>query len=256
MLFHKFRIVIGGTLMQILIFTQDKDLLSLMREETKQQLLTARLEAKMFSFHTLDSALHELSSNPSDFDIIVLDIDYAKDLKHIYSTFRIHDFLAAYILLSSSYKQLDAAMLLRPTAYLKKPFLQGHFRSRLRFLLQEYLSLDRYFNLTEKQKIESIPYKEIECFESNQRSITLHLRNNQSHTFPAKLSDIEHKLPPSSFIRCHQSYLVNMENIRLLDKTTKQLHMSSGRRVDISRRSISTVIEQFNLFLENKNKNR
>lgn len=242
--------------MQILIFTQDKELLGLMREETKKLFMEGRLEAKIFSFYTLDAALRELSSNPSDFDIIVLDIDYIQDLKHIYSTFRIHNFLAAYIILSSTYKQLDAAMLLRPTAYLKKPLSQAHYRNRVKFIIQEFMSQDRYFTFTQKQRMESIPYKEIECFESNQRSITLHLRNNQAHTFTAKLSDIESKVPAACFVRCHQSYLVNMENIRMLDKTNKQLHMLSGRCVDISRRSLSEVVEQVHLFIENKKQSR
>lgn len=242
--------------MQILIFTQDKELLNLLREETKNLLFAGRLEAKIISYHTLDSAVNELSNNYSGCDLIVLDIDYIQNLKHIYTTFRVQNFTASIIMLSSSYKQLDAAMLLRPTAYLKKPLSQNHYRNRVRFMIQEYLSLDRYFSFTEKQKIESIPYKEIECFESNQRSITLHLRNSQSYTFAAKLSDIESKVPQSNFIRCHQSYLVNMENIRLLDKINKQLHMTSGRRVDISRRSLSVAMEQFHLFLENKKQSR
>lgn len=235
--------------MKILIFTQDKEMLNVLREETKKLLIAGRQEARILSFYILDSALNELMNNHSDFDLLVLDIDYIHDLKQIYTGFRAHNHSAAIIFFSSSYKLLDTAMLLRPTAYLKKPVSTVHYKNRVQFIMDEFLSLDRFFSFKQKQKLERIPYWEIEYFESNQRNITVYLRNNKEYIFAAKLNDIESKVPNTSFVRCHQSYLVNMANVRLLDKVNKQFYMVSGRNVDISRRYISQVSETFGSFI-------
>lgn len=242
--------------MKILIFTQDRELLDVLREETKKLLIEGKLEAKILSFYTLNSAVNELSNNPSDYDLVILDIDYIHNLRHVYTAFRVQNFLAAIIIASSSYKQLDAAMLLRPTAYFKKPLSQIHYRNKLKFVIDEFLSLDRFFSFKQKMKFESIPYCEIECFESNQRNVSIYLRNSKINTFAAKLNDIESKVPNTRFVRCHQSYLVNMENIRLLDKVNKQFHMVSGKKVDISRRNMSHVLERFSLFIDNRKQNQ
>lgn len=235
--------------MKILIFTQDRELLNSLREDTKAVMLAGRQEAKVYSFPSMDMAFNELKADNSAFDLVVLDIDYIKNLKEIYTDFRAQNLLAALIIISGSYRQLDSAMLLRPTAYLKKPLAKSHYRSRLKFILNEFSSINSFFTFKQRQELGRIPYFEIEYFESNQRNVTLHLRNSQSYIFTAKLTDIEGKLPGSNFLRCHQSYLVNMDNVRILDKVNRQFHMISGKCVDISRRNLSEVSERFDIYI-------
>jgi DNA-binding LytR/AlgR family response regulator len=234
--------------MKILIFTQDKELLNILREETKKVLLKGRQEAKIISFSLLSSTINELSANSKDYDLVVLDIDYLQELKNIYKSFRVKNFLASIIIISSSYKYLDSAMLLRPTAYLKKPLAEMQYSSKVKFVMEELLSLDRFFNFKQKQSLERIPYSDIEYFESSQRNVSLYIRSNAVHTFTAKLDDIETKVPNIKFVRCHKSYLVNMENVKFFDKVNKQFQMESGRYVDISRRSMPEVAEKFQQF--------
>lgn len=238
--------------MKILIFTSNRELLDMLREQTKMLLLAARQEAKIISFFTQESTYKELSGNHSEFDLVVLDIDYLQDLKQIYNSFRIHNMHAAIVFISESYKLLDAAMLMRPTAYMKKPISPTKYKSRIQFVLNEHMALDGFFSFKQKQRLERIPCSEIEYFESSQRNVTVYLRGSRQYTFPAKLDDIEDKVPAISFVRCHQSYLVNMENVRQLDKVNKQFHMVSGSDVDISRRSISQVSEVFDLFINSR----
>lgn len=238
--------------MKIFIFTQDIELLDTLREDTKALFLAARQEAKIISFYTPAPAFEELFNNHSDIDLLVLDIDYVQELKRVYTGLRVHNLYASIILLSSSYKLLDAAMLLRPTAYLKKPVPQGKYKNRVQFVINEYISLKGFFSFKQKQKLERIPCSEIEYFESSQRNATVYLRSGKRFTFPAKLDDIESKVPGTIFVRCHQSYLVNMENVRQLDKVNKQFQMVSGGIVDISRRNMSEVQEVFDTFIDGR----
>jgi DNA-binding LytR/AlgR family response regulator len=166
--------------------------------------------------------------------------------------FRAHNLFSAIILLSSSYKLLDAAMLLRPTAYVKKPLSLNKYKSRVQFVMNEYMSLNGFFSFKQKQRLERIPCSEIEYFESNQRTVTVYLRNGKQYTFQAKLDDIQSKVAGINFVRCHQSYLVNMENVRQLDKVNKRFEMVSGDNVDISRRNMSEVQEVFESFISDR----
>lgn len=238
--------------MRILIFTQGRELLDMLREQTKGLFLTARQEAKIISYHTRESAFNEFTGNHSDYDLLVLDIDYIHDLKQVYTGFRIHNLHASIILISSSYKLLDAAMLLRPSAYLKKPISPVKYKSRVQFIMNEYISLKGFFSFKQKQRLERIPCSEIEYFESSQRNATVYLKSGKQYTFPAKLDDIQGRVPGTSFVRCHQSYIVNMENVRQLDKVNKQFQMVSGGSVDISRRNMSEVQEAFDSFINGR----
>lgn len=141
-------------------------------------------------------------------------------------------------------------MLLRPTAYQKKPLSLVKYKNRMQFALNELMSLNRFFSFKQKQRLERIPCHEIEYFESSQRNVTVYLRSGKEYTFTAKLDDVQGKVLCSGFIRCHQSYLVNMENVRQLDKANKQFHMFSGRNVDISRRNMHEVEEDIAILLQ------
>lgn len=234
--------------MKIFLYTENKELLDLIREETKQIFVSARQEASIFSFYQLSSAIRELNTNHSQYHVVIIDIDYIRDLKQIYTDFRVHNLLASIVIFSGSYSRLDSSMLLRPSAYFRKPIPKTKYRKIIQFIINEYRSFDSYFSFKQKQKLERIPFQEIEFFESNQRNVSVHLKGDHVQSFIAKLSELETKVPSANFVRCHQSYLVNMENVRMLDKVNKLFEMESGKKVDISRRSMSAVADKFDYF--------
>lgn len=64
-----------------------------------------------------------------------------------------------------------------------------------------------------KNCYDRIPYKDIIYIESKNTSIYVHLQNGKSIRLYMKLGDIEKELRDRSFVRCHQSYIVNMESV-------------------------------------------
>ena len=46
-------------------------------------------------------------------------------------------------------------------------------------------------------------------------------------SFAAVLDDVEKALPEETFFRCHQSFLVNIDNIYQLDRTGRALILSN-----------------------------
>jgi hypothetical protein len=67
----------------------------------------------------------------------------------------------------------------------------------------------------------NVPYKDIMYLESERRIIIVHRTANE-HQFYAQLDEVE-QLVPDSFIRIHQSYLVNMHYITSLAKGRCQM---------------------------------
>ena len=59
--------------------------------------------------------------------------------------------------------------------------------------------------------------------------------------FPAGISELEQMLPAGQFIRCHNSYLVNMDHVRRIDR--QDFCMDDGRRLPISRKYLAPCRE-------------
>jgi DNA-binding LytR/AlgR family response regulator len=79
-----------------------------------------------------------------------------------------------------------------------------------------------------------IPLKEIVYFESKLRVITIRTVNDR-HRFYGKLDDVAKNLQNGSFVRCHQSYIVNMQHIQQINKnnyltTTKEMVVISRKK--------------------------
>lgn len=95
------------------------------------------------------------------------------------------------------------------------------------------------FVYTFEKNINIAPINEIMYFASNLRKIRIIFSNGRTAEFYGRLNDIEKELCNSSFIRVHQSYLVNgmyidhvrYNHVELTDKTT--LPVSQSRRGDV-----------------------
>lgn len=240
--------------MRILLFSGDAALLGRLRKELKILLMRNRQEAQVFSFSLLKEALAELGENRALYDLLILDLDHISDPIQIYKEFRTSNFLCAIILLCESYGKMPASMPLRPSAYLKKPFEAKHLTGYIQLVLNEYKSTGRFFELKRRKSLERIAYREIECFESNQRIVTLYTTCGTTHMFTARLDDVEKSTTAESFVRCHQSYLINLDHVKKLDRANRQFQMASGKTVDISRRSMPAVTAAFEAYLTGKGK--
>ncbi len=77
-----------------------------------------------------------------------------------------------------------------------------------------------------------VPYSEILFIESNLRKVNIHTAEMCSEMY-SSLTQIEEALPPS-FVRCHRSYLVNMDAINKVSSC--DIILSSGETVPIGQR--------------------
>lgn len=126
--------------------------------------------------------------------------------------------------------EVDAA------GYLLKP----HDYNKIRNML------DRIFDRTDvgvfqfsvRNTVYNIPYSELVYVESSNNVCILHRSDGSSYTVYQRLSEIEEKLNDARFLRCHQSYIVNMSYI---SKADKQFELTTGDVVLIRQKSLKEI---------------
>lgn len=129
--------------------------------------------------------------------------------------------------------------------YLMKPIQRTkvcHIMNKFFRGNEEYVLKDAKGN--EKLKV---PLQNIEYFESRNTAIILHLANGEQFRTYGKLSNIEKELENKNFLRCHQSYLINMDHISGMAEAC--FIMDSGKAAYIRKRDYTTMKRIFNQYI-------
>lgn len=121
----------------------------------------------------------------------------------------------------------------RPVRYLDRPD-----RQQFELLLHEAAFAafgSKRFCWENKGMRYRIPYESIVYFRSDRNRVYIHLTNGTEYPFVAKLANVEELLPEKRFIRIHQSYLVNADQIDMIDKGKKTVLLRNGEELFISK---------------------
>ena len=94
------------------------------------------------------------------------------------------------------------------------------------------------YQVKKHSKIIRVPYHEILYVESMNSKCIMHCCNDQSYVIYKRLTTIEHELNDERFLRCHQSYLVNMDHIHQVDS---QFTLVTGDTVAIRQRDLKSI---------------
>ena len=85
-----------------------------------------------------------------------------------------------------------------------------------------------------------ISLSDIVCLETKNRHVEVSLIN-ESVYYNGKLTDLLPLLPQESFVRCHQSFVVNMNHI--IEVTRKDAIATNGKKIPISRTYMNEMRE-------------
>ena len=92
-----------------------------------------------------------------------------------------------------------------------------------------------------KDFIHRVEFQNIEYIESRNKYIIIHCTCGMVYTERCKLSDIE-ELLDSRFLRCHQSYIINMDEVKEINTS---FLMFSGNTVPIRRKDFAKIRNEF-----------
>lgn len=119
-------------------------------------------------------------------------------------------------------------------AFIKKPIDYELLDRTLLEAVDKICSRRLYFPYRYKNREYKILCMDILYFESNGRLIAIHTKDGATENFNGKLSDVEELLSTGkiSFLRIHQSYLVNYHHIRSRSKS--EVTLTNGEDLPIS----------------------
>ena len=166
----------------------------------------------------------------------ILGMDIARKLRNVGYTGNI-------VFLTSTAEFAVDSYEVEASGYLLKP----HDYEKLCGLLNRIIDRTNigHFQVSVRNTIYSIPFGEIVYVESRNNICILHRSDGSEYTIYKKLSEVELQINESRFLRCHQSYLVNMSYI---SKADSQFELTTGDVVLIRQRSqkeIRRIYQEF-----------
>ncbi len=171
-----------------------------------------------------------------DTDIYIIDFSEAQTGKNLMEQIRRKTLIPAIIMVNIDCKTMKKYLFLRPSALIEDVKNTQELLQAISDLKSEAISANRYFSFKCDGEMMRISYDNIEYFESNARKVTLYTFDRTvTYYFSAKLDDIA-RILPDNFLRCHQSYIVNMKHISKFDRTNRTFCMLSKDEVFVSRR--------------------
>ena len=127
------------------------------------------------------------------------------------------------IIYMTAYSQYSEAIFkTKPTYLLLKPIKKEQIKKSLERALQEEKQNKTIKTFNIKGKIFNIEVEKIKYIESNKRVVIIYEEDLKRRIY-GKLDEIEEMLS-SNFVRCHQSYIVNLEHVRELNTHEFVLH--------------------------------
>lgn len=135
------------------------------------------------------------------------------------------------VAMAADARHIEELFLCRLTFFLFEPVSPLSLERCLRFIAEDIeRSHCRFLCVSNRRRIVNILYDSIFYLESDRRVVMVH-EEKQSHIFYEKLDALEERLGPP-FLRCHKSFLVNMDKIHTF--VPGAILLTDGREIPVS----------------------
>lgn len=195
-----------------------------------------------------ENLLWDVETEKAGFDIYLLDI-YLAGVSGIDTARRIRavDEQAVLIFVTTSKDFYQEAFDVYALYYLVKPVEQ----QALNTLMQKAAAgmerqREMVLPVTYRGRTSLLRYDEIGYISSSNHTLRFHLHGGGERTCYGKLDEITAQLKSGSFIRCHQSYIVNLRYVQ--ERAADGFHMENAV-IPISRAYADEAQEAFNQYL-------
>lgn len=195
---------------------------------------------KIFEFKSARELLNRYLKLNEVFDVILLE-SKIKDENGIKAAKKIRriDSGVIIIFISNYLEYIFDSFKVRAFRYILKNNMEKEIKSAMNDVLMEINNYE-YFKYTYKNNINKINYNHILYFESCKRVIKVYEKNNETMgPFYEKLNVVEKQINNNIFVRCHQSFIVNVNyikeinNKRIILINDKVIPVSASRKKDI-----------------------
>lgn len=168
------------------------------------------LEFRIDTYESGESLVTGYSNRP--YDLIFLDIlmgeingmEAGKKIREL-------DQMVEIIYCTSSKDFAIAAYEIHSLGYLLKPYESAKIGALIDYYVQRHPQENQNFiQVKSKRKSVIIPYKDIIYMESDNKVVYIHTTSQGDVKVYGKLDSFESQMKDERYLRCHQSYLVNM----------------------------------------------
>ena len=188
-------------------------------------------------------------SEQMNFDILLLDIDLGQGKMtgmELARQIRKKDSKLTIIFITALFEYISEGYDVQAFHYLIKPIEETKLFEILNRATLVSKSKEEYLLLEDESGVQLIPHSQILYAEAFSHSIALYYQKDDQiicQYFRMSMTELEQKLPHSTFYRCHRSYLVHLNHIQKLNKG--EVHLDCDRRIPVSRSKEKTLYETF-----------
>ncbi|MBC7765505.1 MAG: response regulator transcription factor [Hyphomonadaceae bacterium] len=192
------------------------------------------LHAEVMTFQSGEDLIQYMQVNKQFFDIVILDI-YMQSMSGIETAkiIRESDSTCHIIFLTTSTAHAVESYDVRATYYLTKPIVAEKLNKALHTATQGLQCVQCQFVIVKNHRqYFKLFFNDLLYAESKARIILLHTKHNGVVSVYSKLNDFEAQLRDARFLRCHKSYLVNLDYV--LEIKDSSFFMENSISVPIS----------------------
>ena len=234
-------------MIRVFIYHENSDLLQIVRQTVVECFRSMKHSFQVTSCTKYKEAAEYIKKSCERDDIFLFDFSDHKKAIRLAAYLRGHNIRASWVCLGGKAEDVFRALLTRPSGYIQDPEDSESIRKLIETLGEQHRKIEKaqYFSFKYEGEFTRLPYDEISYFESSGKKAALYqVRSDKCYYFTAKLDDIETVLP-DHFLRCHQSYIVNMHMIRCMDTRNHVFILYSNEEIPISRRMYNGVKELY-----------
>lgn len=217
----------------------------------KERGLTFQIE----TYESGESLVHGYSNHPCDLifmDIIMGGMDGIEAGRKI----RELDQKVEIVYCTSSEDFAIIAYEIHALGYLLKPFEPGRIGAVLDYYVQKHPQKNQNFiEVKSHRKSVIIPYKDIIFMESDNKVVYIHTTTQGDVKVYNRLDVLEEEIKDERFLRCHQSYFVNMQYVAGL--VDSDFIMITDSMIPIRKSGRKLIVKRYEEYLkENLQKER
>lgn len=199
---------------------------------------------KISSFSEGQDLIEHINLSKELYDIIFLDI-YMKDLNgiDIAKKIRESDKECKIIFVTSSKDHAIDSYDVRAIYYILKPINEEKLGNAIKIAIEALDKENKQIVIKNRKGTYRIPYKDILYAESKARVVNIHLRSGEVISFYSKLDDFIQSLQDERFLKCHKSFLVNMDYILKIENAN--IFIGNDITIPISGTNIAVIKESY-----------
>lgn len=199
---------------------------------------------EIMSFNDEYDLIDIINSSKKLYDIIILDI-YMKVSNGIDIAKRIREFdkECKIIFITSSKDHAIHSYDVDAFYYILKPINEEKLITILKKAIDSLDKENKQIIIKNKKGNYRIFYKDILYAESNARVVDIYLKSGEVISFYSKLEDFIEKLQDERFIKCHKSYVVNIDHVLKIENN--YIFIDNDKTLPISSANIVIIKEKY-----------